>query len=292
MEQVVEKISVRTQETVRWICIDIAMLVTLTVLVQLWSNAVVWNEEHRYAYAEDGKLYRNVSEVHAGRTAEHMHIWKTMGLQSTVNRISAVTTDQAAVTITEPAAVKPTEGEVMRVAEEKPVNMERTDTETTVTATLVKEPATQENILPENSVDNTMKHAESDEVTDRTATDEVTKNEEMIRTELLELNGFVVNENGVIESCKNPAFVLKDGIIIFPADERCSGIGSEALNGIASAEEVYIPANIISTAPGVLDKLEGLMYIEVAPDNPVYESRDGILYGKNSEIITVPAGRK
>lgn len=271
MERVVEKISVRTQETVRWICIDIAMLVTLAVLVELWSNAVVWNAEHRYAYAEDGKLYRNVSEVHAGRIAEHMHIWKTMGLQSTV---------------------KPTEGEVMRVAEEQPVNMERTDTETTVTATLVKEPATQENILPENSVDNTMKHAESDEVTDRTATDEVTKNEEMIGTELLELNGFVVNENGVIESCKNPAFVLEDGIIIFPADERCSGIGSEALNGIASAEEVYIPANITSIAPGVLDKLEGLMYIEVAPDNPVYESRDGILYGKNSEIITVPAGRK
>ena len=38
-------------------------------------------------------------------------------------------------------------------------------------------------------------------------------------------------------------------------------------------------------------KIGGLMYIEVAPDNPVYESRDGMLYNKGGELISRPNGR-
>lgn len=85
--------------------------------------------------------------------------------------------------------------------------------------------------------------------------------------------------------------ILCDGMIIFPADERCSGIGEHALDGIPDAVEVYIPANITFVAPGVLEKIGGLMYIEVAPDNPVYESRDGMLYNKGGELISRPNGR-
>ena len=33
------------------------------------------------------------------------------------------------------------------------------------------------------------------------------------------------------------------------------------------------------------------MYIEVAPDNPVYESRDGVLYTKTGEMVSYPSGR-
>lgn len=64
-----------------------------------------------------------------------------------------------------------------------------------------------------------------------------------------------------------------------------------ALDGISDAVEVYIPANITFVAPGVLEKIGGLMYIEVAPDNPVYESRDGMLYNKGGELISRPNGR-
>ena len=60
-------------------------------------------------------------------------------------------------------------------------------------------------------------------------------------------------------------------MIIFPADERCSGIGEHALDGISDAVEVYIPANITFVAPGVLEKIGGLMYIEVAPDEAVVD---------------------
>lgn len=85
--------------------------------------------------------------------------------------------------------------------------------------------------------------------------------------------------------------ITQERMIIFPADERCSGIGEHALDGISDAVEVYIPANITFVAPGVLEKIGGLMYIEVAPDNPVYESRDGMLYNKGGELISRPNGR-
>ncbi len=93
------------------------------------------------------------------------------------------------------------------------------------------------------------------------------------------------------EGYENLDLILCDGMIIFPADERCSGIGEHALDGIPDAVEVYIPANITFVAPGVLEKIGGLMYIEVAPDNPVYESRDGMLYNKGGELISRPNGR-
>lgn len=114
---------------------------------------------------------------------------------------------------------------------------------------------------------------------------------EPMTEDLLNLEGFKVNSEGVIEGYENLDLILCDGMIIFPADERCSGIGEHALDGIPDAVEVYIPANITFVAPGVLEKIGGLMYIEVAPDNPVYESRDGMLYNKGGELISRPNGR-
>ena len=114
---------------------------------------------------------------------------------------------------------------------------------------------------------------------------------EPMTEDLLNLEGFKVNSEGVIEGYENLDLILCDGMIIFPADERCSGIGEHALDGISDAVEVYIPANITFVAPGVLEKIGGLMYIEVAPDNPVYESRDGMLYNKGGELISRPNGR-
>lgn len=114
---------------------------------------------------------------------------------------------------------------------------------------------------------------------------------EPMTDDLLNLEGFKVNSEGVIEGYENLDLILCDGMIIFPADERCSGIGEHALDGIPDAVEVYIPANITFVAPGVLEKIGGLMYIEVAPDNPVYESRDGMLYNKEGELISRPNGR-
>lgn len=100
---------------------------------------------------------------------------------------------------------------------------------------------------------------------------------------MLNLDGFIIGENGLIERCENPSLAAEDGIIILPSDDRCKGIGAEALTGITGVEEIYIPANITWIEPGALEKLENLMYIEVAPDNPVYQSIDGVLYSKKEQ---------
>lgn len=103
------------------------------------------------------------------------------------------------------------------------------------------------------------------------------------QSEMLDLGGFIIGENGMIERCENPSLAAEDGIIILPSDDRCKGIGAEALTGIVGAEEIYIPANITWIEPGALEKLESLMYIEVAPDNPAYQSIDGVLYSKKEQ---------
>ncbi len=64
---------------------------------------------------------------------------------------------------------------------------------------------------------------------------------EPMTEDLLNLEGFKVNSEGVIEGYENLDLILCDGMIIFPADERCSGIGEHALDGIPDAVEVYIP---------------------------------------------------
>ena len=134
---------------------------------------------------------------------------------------------------------------------------------------------------------------ETEEIIPESITGKITEEPagEPMTDDLLNLEGFKVNSEGVIEGYENLDLILCDGMIIFPADERCSGIGEHALDGIPDAVEVYIPANITFVAPGVLEKIGGLMYIEVAPDNPVYESRDGMLYNKEGELISRPNGR-
>lgn len=41
--------------------------------------------------------------------------------------------------------------------------------------------------------------------------------------EMLELGGFIIGENGLIERCENPSLVVEDGIIILPSDDRLRG---------------------------------------------------------------------
>ena len=44
--------------------------------------------------------------------------------------------------------------------------------------------------------------------------------------------------------------------------------------------------------PGTLENLPLLFYIEVDSDNPVYESREGLLYSRtDGSLILRPAGR-
>mgnify|MGYP000335015453 CR=1 FL=1 len=50
------------------------------------------------------------------------------------------------------------------------------------------------------------------------------------RAKMLELGGFIIGENGLIERCENPSLVVEDGIIILPSDDRCKGDQSRSIH--------------------------------------------------------------
>lgn len=104
-----------------------------------------------------------------------------------------------------------------------------------------------------------------------------------------EFDGFISNDAGHITGYTSLS-VIADGILTFPDSPDCTGVESQALDGLSEVMEVYIPANITYIGPGVFDSLTELMYIEVAEDNPSYYSDCGELYTIDGELVACPAG--
>ena len=103
-----------------------------------------------------------------------------------------------------------------------------------------------------------------------------------------ELEGFVSDDEGHILACTSGLAVV-DGLLALPGDPACTGIEAGALADVADQiTEIYIPANIRYIAPGALDGLPNLMYIEVEAGNPDYYSENGILYTAGGEIVGCP----
>lgn len=93
------------------------------------------------------------------------------------------------------------------------------------------------------------------------------------------LDGFICDPSGRIIGCDGVS--VTDGVLCLPFDGECTGVAAGALASLGgSVCEIYIPANITMIDEGAFDGLEGLMYIEVHPDNPVYGSSAGILLKK------------
>lgn len=108
-----------------------------------------------------------------------------------------------------------------------------------------------------------------------------------------EVPGFVLNENGYVIGYTDVEHILRDGIVVLPNDTDCVGVAAGAFDGAEELIcELYIPANIVKIDEAVLEGLDNLLYIEVNPNNPVYYSRDGILYEKAGRKMNIPGGRK
>ena len=91
--------------------------------------------------------------------------------------------------------------------------------------------------------------------------------------------GFLCSASGMIIGC--PDIVITDGVLRLPSGAECTGVAAGALDSLSTkVYEMYIPANIIRIEDGALDGLTELFYIQVHPDNPVYQSSNGILYKK------------
>ena len=244
----------------RWIRMDVAMLIILAICTRLVAG--IMNVEKMDAYTGSGEGFcKAVSESHGVDMVKdcfELGTQKVLDVKKTAKSVcKSVTIKKTMQDVIRPTETEEIIPEVKGVPEAKDgkaawANMDSAKTET---------------ITQETVTDKSVPESITGKITEEPAGEPMTE-------DLLNLD-----------------LILCDGMIIFPADERCSGIGEHALDGIPDAVEVYIPANITFVAPGVLEKIGGLMYIEVAPDNPVYESRDGMLYNKGGELISRPNGR-
>ena len=107
-----------------------------------------------------------------------------------------------------------------------------------------------------------------------------------------EFPGFVCNDKGHIIDCTGSWKAISDGILIIPEHKDCVGIAKGAFDKIREEIfEICIPPNIAYIAPGAFAALDNLVYIEVLPGNPVYDSEEGIVYDKSGNIAAYPAAR-
>jgi hypothetical protein len=91
--------------------------------------------------------------------------------------------------------------------------------------------------------------------------------------------------NSAFSNCAKLASVtIPDSVteIGYRAFESCKGLTS-----------VHIPGSVAEIGEGVFGYCERLTSITVAPDNPAYSSKDGILFDKTgTELLAFPAGRQ
>lgn len=251
----------------RRIRMDVAMLIILAICTRLVAG--IMNMEKMDAYTGSGEGFcKAVSESHGVDMVKdcfELETQKVLDVKKTAKSVcKSVTIKKTMQDVIRPTETEEIIPEVKGVPEAKDGKAAWANMDSAKTETITQETET---ITQETVTDKSVPESITGKITEEPAGEPMTD-------DLLNLD-----------------LILCDGMIIFPADERCSGIGEHALDGIPDAVEVYIPANITFVAPGVLEKIGGLMYIEVAPDNPVYESRDGMLYNKEGELISRPNGR-
>lgn len=95
---------------------------------------------------------------------------------------------------------------------------------------------------------------------------------------------YMLSDRGYLIDCEPE--LVSDGLLLLPSDGSCTGVEAHAFDKLAQmVEEIYILANITYIAPEAFENLTNLIYIEVAPNNPVYYSVNGELYMKDGDHL-------
>lgn len=103
-----------------------------------------------------------------------------------------------------------------------------------------------------------------------------------------DLDYFRCDDRGVITACTS-SDAVKDGLVLLPSDECCTGIGANTFSGLEDLiTDVYIPSNITEIDASAFQNLNHLMYIEVEAGNPSFYSQGGILYQTGGEPVAYP----
>lgn len=120
------------------------------------------------------------------------------------------------------------------------------------------------------------------------SSDEVSTPDDNVDSSTLYM-GFILSESGIITGCVKAECNLQDGLLVLPSDSKCTGVAEEAFDGIEEdVRELFIPKNITYIAPGALNRLSNLVYIQVMDGNPAYYSEKGCLYNADGNYIAGP----
>ena len=103
----------------------------------------------------------------------------------------------------------------------------------------------------------------------------VCQNPDIVRAEIPEeINGYPVTALG--KNCFAQCDAMTEVII----PDTVTDLGDYAFFGCSSLTEITIPASVTAIGDYVFDTTERLVKFEVDPDNPSYQSPDGVLYDK------------
>ena len=110
--------------------------------------------------------------------------------------------------------------------------------------------------------------------------------------ETLILNGFVIDEEGLICGTDETTVAVSEGYLELPS-EGCIGIRSGALTDIgAGIREVFLPSNLTLIEEGAFSGFVCLEWIEAETGNSGCISVDGVLLdGSGTKILAFPGGR-
>ncbi len=105
------------------------------------------------------------------------------------------------------------------------------------------------------------------------------------------IDGFLVNESGIIYGISDPDLVVNDGYLEFPA-EGCTGIAAGTFGGgLPSVREIFIPANITYIEEGAFSGLTNMEWFEMESTGAYY-TEEGILFSESGTcLLAFPAGR-
>ena len=103
----------------------------------------------------------------------------------------------------------------------------------------------------------------------------------------------------VVEVVKDGSYIELESVVI-PSEIRVDGhvysvtsIGDKAFDKCHSLTSIEIPSSVTSIGNGAFEDCDGLTSINVATDNAIYSSENGVLYDKNrTKLICVPGGKK
>lgn len=105
------------------------------------------------------------------------------------------------------------------------------------------------------------------------------------------IDGFLVNESGIIYGISDPDLVVNDGYMEFPT-EKCTGIAAGTFSsGLPTVREIFIPANITYIEEGAFSGLANMEWFETESSGAYY-TEEGVLFAEHGTcLLAFPAGR-